>query len=192
MLYQNLVQSIINNSLEEPFAFPTETVFGLFAPVKNYNLINKIYEIKNRSLDKKLLLMFNSFEKIRNFYEINEYREKIILKNYKKKISFICPLLEGADLHSQLHENGWSGFRITSFKPLVKLFEDTSAVFAQTSLNRSGEQPIMSSDNIPDDIRLKLSYVHEYTLPESLPSTIVKLLDNHFEIIRQGEDVLET
>jgi len=195
MLYNELVTHIKDKTLEKPFAFPTETVFGIFVPVDRYDLIESIYEIKKRPYSKKLMLMFKDLSQIKQYYFLNEYRENIIKEYYLKKVSFICPLLDGVELSShafEIQDNiKWSGFRITSFKPLVKLLDDVETPLFQTSLNISGEKAITNPSDITEELRMNLAYVHDYTLPDSLPSTIVKLFEDSFEVVRQGEVIVE-
>ena len=59
MIYNELVNQIKEKTLEKPFCFPTETIFGIFVPDKKKNLIDQIYTMKKRPYSKKLMLMFN-------------------------------------------------------------------------------------------------------------------------------------
>jgi L-threonylcarbamoyladenylate synthase len=192
MLYPELVASINNKTLISPFAFPTETVFGIFAPFNRYDLITKIYEIKKRSYDKKLLMMFNSFNELGKYYYLNDYRKSMIKKYSPGKVSFVCELLDGVNPHPQTYEEKdgkkWSGFRITNFKPLSKLLNEINMPLVQSSLSISNELQITDSSNISESFREQLSYVHNYVLPnDSVPSTVIKLLEDSFEVIRIGE-----
>jgi len=194
MIYNELVNQIKDKTLEKPFCFPTETIFGIFVPVNRYDLIDQIYTMKKRPYSKKLMLMFSDTSLLKNYYHLNPYRENFIKKYYTQKVSFICPLLDGVDISEHAYELKddirWSGFRVTSFKPLIKLLEEVETPLFQTSLNISGEEPIRDSADISEELRVNLSYVHDYTLPKSLASTIVKLDDDSFEIIRQGDVIV--
>ncbi|QQR93751.1 Sua5/YciO/YrdC/YwlC family protein [bacterium] len=172
------------------FAGPTETVPGLFCRYSDHNSIQTIFEIKKRDYSKPLLILSNSLDKVIELYQLNNYQLDFIHKNNVSDMTFVVPLKSLVEVDSHLFMvdglKRYSGFRVTHVKWLSELINEIGLI-AQTSLNHSGEDPIMNSHDIPQDIRSQIDFIYEFHYKSlQKPSTIVKLFDNHFEIVRLG------
>lgn len=65
---ETIIKALKNNKVG---IIPTETVLGLCTTFDNTTGIQKIYELKQRPLEKKLSIIFENFEQIKNNFDID-------------------------------------------------------------------------------------------------------------------------
>ena len=71
------------------FIIPTNTCFWLACPIWDIESYKKIYELKNRPLDKPLAIMVDSFEWLEENTTLNKQQIEF-LKNYKNPFTILC------------------------------------------------------------------------------------------------------
>jgi len=86
------VNSMKNGNI---IVFPTETVYGMGADIYNENAVNKIFEYKNRTRSKPLIVHVNNFDQVLELTTLKG-KELEFLKDVMKKlspgpISFLLP-----------------------------------------------------------------------------------------------------
>lgn len=124
------------------FVYPTDTVYWIWCVV-NKNCIQKIYEIKKRSLSKNLSIIAPSIEWIKNSFEVNNDFGKQ-LNNYLNKYHWITLLLKKKEWIKSLdlvsnNEFVWVRILKHDFQKFVtKLWQP----FITTSANISGNSSI--------------------------------------------------
>ncbi len=138
------------------FVHPTDTLYGIGCNAQNSNSIKKIFEIKKRP-NKPFLVISPSIKWIQDNCEFNK-------DNFNKfklpgPYSFIVELKNKELVCSEvLSDNNKLGVRFPNcyFKSLVG---DAGIPFVSTSLNISGEPPILDLENIPKEIIDKVDYL---------------------------------
>lgn len=71
-------------------------------------------------------------------------------------------------------------------KLLLELINKLNKPLIATSANISNEKTITSIDLLEDSIKNKIDYIYDGGYLEDLPSTIIKVLDNKVEFVRDG------
>ncbi len=172
-------------------AIPTDTVAGLCAPLKNHNAIEKLFQLKQRPITKTMMLLLPDYLTATQLFEITPWQANIIQLNSPGQISFLLPLQASIELsphlYSQTDEERIAGFRIPA-SPEAQAILKITGPLAQTSLNISGQPPITSSDEIP--FQNDIDFIYPFHDLEQTPSTIVRLYEQHFQIVRQGKSSL--
>jgi L-threonylcarbamoyladenylate synthase len=172
--------------------FPTETSYGLGCDARNQNAVDKIFFIKGRPADKPLLIVVADTEMAKKYLVWNELTEKIANKYWPGPCTVIGeynksePLAKGV-----VGRDNTVAIRVSSFPFLNKLSAEAGFPIVATSANVSDEE------NLYDDKKIfeVFSARHEQPdlvvsggqLPKVKPTTIVRVSDNNFEIVRQGE-----
>jgi L-threonylcarbamoyladenylate synthase len=77
--------------------------------------------------------------------------------------------------------------RVSSHPVARQLAEAFGSPIVSTSANRSGQEPVIDSDLLPETMKKDLAVIVKGgTLAGGLPSTIVSLLERPGKVIRQG------
>ncbi len=172
-------------------AFPTETYYGLAADSTNSTALNKLYRIKNRPLDKPLLVLISREQQLRGL--ITEfpvlYRELIDrywpgpLTLIFKAAPQVSPVLTAG--------TGTIGIRLSSSpiaRSLVALF---GKPVTATSANPSGMKPGRTREDIENMFEDQLDYIVDGGQADApLGSTIVTFRGGRLQVVRQGQILL--
>ena len=73
--YKNIIDDLLNG---EVVGFPTETVYGLAIVYDDINAFNKIYEIKNRSVNKPISMMVADIDSLKKVAYVDEKVKKYL------------------------------------------------------------------------------------------------------------------
>lgn len=150
-------------------ALPTDTIFGLVGLVENDQVIDEIYKIKNRPIDKPLPIIVANWEQaqaIGSFSEeLIEYLQASFLKGQVTVI-----VKKQASFNKNNYWKRWENIaiRVTNSKPLKEIINETGPLVA-TSCNISSQPPI----NDWKEINLsQLKYIVEGKITNGKASTI--------------------
>ncbi|WP_029608753.1 L-threonylcarbamoyladenylate synthase [Mycoplasma simbae] len=110
---------------DDLFITTTDTVCGLGGPI-NSTTLQKIYELKQRPLHKKIMILVGSIEQARQFKEWNEQADEFALQHWPGPYSVV--------VNDQ-------GFRMPNQQGLIEFLLANGPMYV-TSANISGQTPI--------------------------------------------------
>jgi L-threonylcarbamoyladenylate synthase len=159
-------------------AFPTETVYGLGVCADNNTAIDNLYSVKRRSRDKKLSIMISKTEEV---------------SKYVKHVPLIAKKLIGAfwpgplTIILDLDDNSTVGLRNPDNRVIRDLINEVAVPIASTSANISGGSPAIDAQQVISNFSDKIDVVLDGGPAEAgNPSTVVKIWDDTYKIIRHG------
>lgn len=157
--------------------YPTDTIWGIGCDATNEEAVRKVYEIKQRSDSKAMLVLTDSFTKV-NFYvddlpdvayDLVDLATKPLTIIYSKARNLAPNLLA---------EDGSVGIRVTSEMFSQALCRQFRKAIVSTSANVSGQPSPTCFADISDDIKQKMDYIVKYKQDDASPakpSSIIKL-----------------
>lgn len=156
---------------------PTETVYGLAADPRNAAAMQKLFEAKGRPRVKPVTLMAADMYQVTSHGCTLRPAAKALAEAYwPGPLTLVLPSHDGND-----------GFRIPGYAVTLELLRKAGTVLAVTSANTSGEPP---AQNVEDAIRSLGSWVtvaiDAGPSPGGVPSTVVRVVDETVEILREG------
>lgn len=183
---------------ESVFIYPTDTVWGIGASIHSQSAQKKIAEIKRTSDDKPLSIMFTDVNALYSSFNFPESISRSWLRNYFKMESTLGMPLKIARITIPRWITGKSDMvsvRCLEHPELKEIGESLKAPFITTSLNLTGEPPII---NYQDAKQFQLAYAPDSELfgdsshnLSGRSSTIIFFRGNHFEVIREGSKIEE-
>jgi len=169
--------------------FPTDTVYGLIADIKNKTAVKKIFKIKKRSFKKPLPIFVKDLKMAKDLARIDKKQEKIIKKCWPGKVTVILKAKLTKFPKGIISKDKKIGLRNPDYKFLNILLKKIDCPLVETSANISGKK---ASTKIKEVLKQfeKQRYQPNLVLDAgnlrtSLPSTVVDLID--FKILRKGE-----
>ena len=167
--------------------FPTETVYGIGTNGLNENSIKRLYEVKQRPLNKPISLLVNSIEMIEQITQnISELEYKLIKKFMPGPLTII--LKKKDIIPNILTANGDTvGIRMPENKVALKLIEYAGVPIATPSANISGKPSGTTLDMINNDFGEKVNYFIDGGKSKiGVASTIIQVIDGKPHILREG------
>lgn len=159
---------------------PTDTVYGLVAKASNEAAVKKLYALKKRESKPGTIIAAN----------INQLVGLGIPRRYLKAVEQFWPnpiSIEIPHNVTYLHQGtGRQAFRIPSDPILIALLEETGPL-QTSSANQPGEPPAVTVTEAEcyfgDTVDF---YVDGGDLSSRKPSTIIRVVDDAIDVIREG------
>ena len=159
-------------------AFPTETVYGLGVCSDNSAAIDNLYNVKQRSKDKRLSIMIAKPEEVtKHVKQIPLIAKKLISAFWPGPLTIIL----------ELDDKSTVGLRNPDNRVIRDLINAVEIPIASTSANISGRAPAIDAQQVITNFSDKIDVVLDGGPAEAgNPSTIIKIFDDTFEIVRHG------
>jgi L-threonylcarbamoyladenylate synthase len=150
---------------------PTDTLYGLIGSAFSKKAISRIYKIKNRNKNKKLIVLISSIKDLKKFkIKISKEEAKILKKFWPGKVSIILSNI---------------AFRFPKKKSLLKILRKTGPLVAP-SANPEGKKPAESIKEAKEYFGGEIDFYLSGGTLKSEPSTLIRIKDGKIEILRQG------
>ncbi len=168
--------------------YPTDTVWGIGCDATNAKAVKRIYEIKQRTDSKAMLVLIDSPAKL-NYYikEIPPMAWDLIELSTKP----LTIIFDGARNMAEdlVAEDGSVGIRVTNEEFSRQLCFRFRKAIVSTSANISGQPTPKNFSEISDEIKQAVDYIVGYRQKEKTtanPSGIIKLgIDGQVKVIRE-------
>lgn len=161
---------------------PTDTLYGLCASVFNKKAIEKIYRIKKRDNSKPLIVLISSVQQLKDFNIKDDF-----IRMFKPKVSILleCKSSKFKYIHRGTNEIAFRliGKRNKNLYRLVSSIGPIVAPSANPESFKPSENIKQAKKYFKDDV----DYYIDGGKKNGKPSTLVRVRDNKFEILRQGE-----
>ena len=167
--------------------FPTETVYGIGANGLSEEAIKKLYEVKQRPLNKPISLLVNSIEMVNKIAkDITELEYALMKEFFPGPLTII--LNKKVLVPDILTSNSNTvGIRMPANEIALKLIEYSGVPIATPSANISGKPSGVDLKEIINDFEGKVDYFIDGGPSKiGISSTIVQVVEGVPRILRQG------
>ena len=168
--------------------FPTETVYGIGTNGLNANAVKRLYEVKQRPLNKPISLLVNGADMINEIaQEITDLEKALIKEFFPGPLTII---LKKKDIVPNIvtANSNTVGVRMPSNEIALKLIEYAGVPIATPSANISGRPSGTNMEDIMKDFKEKVDYfIDDGPSKIGISSTIVQVVDGIPHTLRQGK-----
>ncbi len=179
--------------------FPTETSYGLGCDAANVDAVNKIFAIKGRDPSKPLLVVVPTVAMAQRYLEWNKTLERLAQKYWPGPLTIVGRYHHTPNTPSLasgvVATNGTVAVRVTKYPYLRDLTRVLDKPLVATSANEAGQPPLYDSA-LAEALCAQLSVepdiiVDAGSLPRTSATTLVSVVDDAVQILRQGELVID-
>ena len=175
-----------NNLLSEGkvLIYPTETLWGMGASVRNKQAIQKIFHLKNRLPTQPISLLVKDIKMAKQYASLTEPILTYMEILWPGPVTFVVPAQPTVpkEIHTGTH---WVGLRCSSHPFLQKLMEKRSTSITSTSANISHQKPITKTSQL-SSIFQNIHCVASDEVLTGPGSTVVKWEENQLVCLREG------
>lgn len=160
--------------------YPTDTIWGIGCDATNPDAVQRIYEIKQRSDSKSMLVLVPGTEMLSRYLESVPEKAVEIIKTANKPTTIIYPGARNL-APNLVAEDGSIGIRVTSDPFCRELTRQTGFPIVSTSANISGETSPALFSEIKPGILKQVNHVVTWRKNETKPtkpSAIIKIEDD--------------
>lgn len=160
--------------------YPTDTIWGIGCDATNEEAVKKIYDLKQRSDSKSMLVLVGSEGELqRNVEEVPE-AAWMLIETAVNPITIIYDRPKGI-ARNLLAEDGSAGIRITSELFSRTLCNRLRRPIVSTSSNISGKKTPVTFSEIDEDIKKGVDYIVRFRqndISRHKSSNIIKVSDS--------------
>ena len=187
---------IINGTIDmlkdgKIIVYPTDTIYGIGCDILNKKAVQTIQKIKHRKKQKPLSIICADLKDISRWAMVSNWQYKILKKHLPGPFTFILKASKEAPKILQDPKRKTIGVRIPNNEICLNLVKELGNPIITTSVNESGKQNYAHPDKIKKDWFGKVDLILDAGKIKGEPSTVVSLIDDQVEIIRQGKGILE-
>ena len=167
--------------------YPTDTIWGIGCDATNPDAVERIFEIKERSKGKSLIVLVDSVEMLKDYVKNFPPIAPDIIKAAKNPLSVIYS--ESKSLAKNVSADSTICIRVVDNDFCKALIHKLGHPITSTSANLAGDAAPSIFAEITEQIKSSVDYVvqlYHDVLTKPKASTIIRLYeDNSFDIIRQ-------
>ena len=165
--------------------FPTDTVYGIAASIADFMAIDRIYEIKGRSIEKAIPVLIGEKDQLFQISSsINEKTWKLMDSFWPGALTLIFPKKEG--LPENLSIYATVGVRMPAFQFTLELLK-VCGPLATTSANLSGGENTLTAEEVLAQLDGRIDLLLDGgKTPGLIPSTVVDCTQDGAKILREG------
>jgi len=142
---QKASETIRNNGV---VILPFDTVYGYACNPKSEEALQKIFELKDRDLNKTIGLAASKINGIKEISQLNINTEKYIQDRVPGRYTFVVKTKEDTDISKLCMKEGTVGIRVPESKLVLDIIESSGGIIAQTSANKSDLPDCYSIDEL--------------------------------------------
>lgn len=169
-------------------AFPTETVYGLGVRYDSFLAYNNIFEAKNRPQNKTLTLMLYDTEDIEKYALVSDKIKKVIDFFMPGEITLVLPKKDNVDIYGSEET---VGVRIPDNKETLNFLKAIEIPMFVTSANLSGMPSATNFNEAMEQLNGRIDAIVKGEVAGKQASTVVKIVDDKIEILRDGPITLK-
>lgn len=189
---ENLAEAVVALQNGQTVVFPTETSYGLGCDAANQEAVDKIFKIKERKSDKPLLVVVPNVEMAKKYLLWNDSLEDLVSKYWPGPLTIVGEYNKNENLASGVvAADNTIAVRVTNF-PLTKfLSSELGRPLVATSANLADAGDVYDSKQVlamfSDKTAKPDILIDGGELPKNSPTTIVNVVKNNLQILRQGQ-----
>lgn len=193
---KNPDQEIIDGAVEmlksgKIVVYPTDTIYGIGCDILNKNAVATIQTIKNRKKQKPLSIICSDLKDISRWAVVSNNQYKILKKYLPGPYTFILKASASAPKILQDPKRKAIGIRIPDNRVCLDIVSQLGNPIVTTSVNLAGEVNYVNPNDIKKDWYGKVDLILDAGELNNEPSTIVSLVDDNIEILRQGKGIFD-
>ena len=169
---------------------PTDTLYGIVCSARDKEAVEKLYHLRGRDAAKPCIILIADISGLKEFgIVLSEADEKTLHKVWPGKVSVVFDCLGDEWVH--LHRGGTKtlAFRVPDDEGLRNLLRNTGPLSAP-SANPEGKSPAHTIAEAKSYFGDQVSIYVDGGYRDSLPSTVARLRDGAWEVLREGDQKL--
>ncbi|MCW8860688.1 MAG: L-threonylcarbamoyladenylate synthase [Deltaproteobacteria bacterium] len=165
--------------------YPTDTTYGIGCDIFNRKGVKKIFQIKQRESKKPFSFICTDLAEISNYAQVSNFAFKIMKRHLPGPFTFV---LEATKIvpDSLSTKQKTVGLRIPDNAICHAIVKELGHPLVTTSANVSGEVTPQDPRDIDERLGRLVDFVIDGGISMDEASTVISLLDDNIEVIRQG------
>lgn len=166
-------------------AYPTDTTYGIGCDIFNRRGVKSIYQIKQRDPRKPFSFICTDLSDATHYVQVSNFAFKIMKRHLPGPYTFV---LEASKIvpETLMTRQKTVGIRIPEDPIAMAIVRELGHPLVTTSANLSGQPPLHDPAEIHEKMGRALDLVVDGGVRLGEPSTVISLIHDQVDILRQG------
>jgi len=170
--------------------YPTDTIYGLGCDITNKEAIERILALKGRSRKKPMSFVCADLENVSKYAHVSNHAYRILKRYLPGPYTFVLPATRETPRILQTKQKT-VGLRVPDHPVPIRLVRELGHPIVSTSANLSNEEVLTDPEELRGTLGAGVDLMLECGRLPVLPSSVVSLVDDRVEILREGKGDLE-
>jgi tRNA threonylcarbamoyl adenosine modification protein (Sua5/YciO/YrdC/YwlC family) len=166
-------------------AYPTDTTYGIGCNIFNKRGVKQIYQIKQRDSKKPFSFICADLSDASSYAQISNFAFRILKRHLPGPYTFVLTATRVVP-DTLTTRQKTVGIRIPDDPIALAIVRELGHPLVTTSANVSGEEPMHDPSLIHDALGRAVDLVVDGGIRLGDPSTVISLVDDQLEVLRQG------
>ena len=170
-------------------AYPTDTYYGLGCDLMSKKGIDRLYGVKNRDRKKPMAFLCPDLSDVSNYAKVSNFAYRIMKQLTPGPFTFV---LEATRLVPDMMQTKQKqvGIRVPQAPLMLEIARRLGRPIVTTSATDMDGAVLTDAKAIKESIGNRLDLILDGGLQPDEPSTVVSLIDDQIEVLRQGKGIL--
>ncbi len=166
--------------------YPTDTIYGLGCDITCKEAVERIRRIKRRDARKPMSFVCADLANVSHYAHVSNYAYRILRRCLPGPYTFVLPATRQTPRMLQTKQKT-VGLRVPDHPVPLALIGELGNPIISTSANRSDEEVITDPQDLEDILGHEVDLILECGQLPVLPSSIVSLVGDKAEVLREGQ-----
>ena len=170
-------------------AYPTDTYYGIGCDLNSKKAIDRLYGVKNRDRKKPLAILCPDLSDVARYAKVSNFAYRIMRQLTPGPFTFV---LEATKLVPDMMQSKQKevGIRVPQAPLMLAIAAKLGRPIVTTSATDMDGAVLTDAKAIKEALGQRLDLILDGGLQPEEPSTIVSLLNDEIEVLRQGKGIL--
>lgn len=167
--------------------YPTDTVYGIGCDIFNQKAVKRVHQIKRRPPHKPCSFMCNGLKEVSEYCYISNTTYRLMRRNLPGAYTFVLPAMKIVP-KVMLSKQKTAGIRVPDNRICQALIEKLGNPILNTSaIIEEDEEPLAQAFEIEERLGNRVDLVIDGGPVYPSPSSVLSLLNDTVEILREGK-----
>lgn len=170
-------------------AYPTDTYYGIGCDLLSKKAIDRLYGIKNRDRKKPLAFLCPDLSDVAKYAKVSNFAYRTMRQLTPGPFTFV---LEATKLvpDMMMSKQKQVGIRVPQAPLMLAIAAKLGRPIVTTSATDMDGEVLTDAKAIKETLGSRLEMILDGGLLPAEPSTVVSLIDDQIEVLRQGKGIL--
>jgi tRNA threonylcarbamoyl adenosine modification protein (Sua5/YciO/YrdC/YwlC family) len=166
--------------------YPTDTIYGLGCDITAKGAIDRIRLIKGREVKKPMSIICSGLTDISRYARVSNFAHRVLKRCLPGPYTFVLPAAKVTPRILQSKQKT-VGIRVPDHPVPMALVNELGNPIVTTSANRSGWDVLTDPLELESELGHQVDMIMECGQLPVLPSSVISLVGDEVEILREGE-----
>jgi tRNA threonylcarbamoyl adenosine modification protein (Sua5/YciO/YrdC/YwlC family) len=170
-------------------AYPTDTYYGIGCDLLSRKAIDRLYGVKGRDRKKPLAFLCPDLSDVAKYAIVSKFAYRTMKQLTPGPFTFVLTATKLVPDMMQTKQRQ-VGIRVPQAPLMLAIASQLGRPIVTTSATDGDDQVLIDAKDIKEALGTRLDLILDGGVQPNEPSTVVSLIDDQIEVLRQGKGII--